>query len=312
MIFTIALVFLITLLLVSGYFFLFACYRKPLFGSKKIGETPNLTGYQMERLLDDIEWLEAQNIENVHYYARKGVSLSARLIRNKSSEKKVAVLVHGYRSTPQNFACIARHYFEELGYALLIPDQRAHGESDGRFITFGYEESTDMFFWARYIQHTFGSDVAIVYHGVSMGAATVAMMPEMHLPKCIKGLIVDCGYTSATEIFEYILKKDFNVPKILAKPILKVASLISEVVADFPFEECDTVEAVKKAKIPMLFIHGTKDKFVPSEMSVEMYEACSSDVKDLLLVEGAGHAMSYLTDSKLYEERLDGFLSKVM
>ncbi|MBR4110228.1 MAG: alpha/beta hydrolase [Clostridia bacterium] len=311
MIITIALVFLITLLLVSGYFFLFACYRKPLFGSKKIGETPNLTGYQMERLLDDIEWLEAQNIETVHYYARKVVSLSARLIRNKNS-KKIAVLVHGYRSTPQKFACIARHYFEELGYSLLLPDQRAHGESDGRFITFGYEESTDMFFWARYIQHTFGSDVKIVYHGVSMGAATVAMMPEMHLPRCIKGLIVDCGYTSAKEIFQYILKKDFHIPKFLAIPVIKTVSLISETFADFPFDECEPVEAVKKAKIPMLFIHGKEDKFVPCEMGIEMYEACACNEKDLLLIEGAGHAVSHLTDSKTYEEGLDGFLSKVM
>lgn len=296
---------------VSFYFFNLASYRKNIFRNKKIGETPTLSGCQFEKMLDAKEWLEAQKIETVHYYARKGNSLTARIIRNENS-KNVAVLVHGYRADPKNFACIARHYFEDLGYSILLPDQRAHGDSDGKFITFGYEESTDMFFWSRYLQHAFGNDISIVYHGVSMGAATVAMMPEMHLPKCIKGLIADCGYTSATEIFQYILKKDFHIPHFLALPIIKMASLISEVIADFPFDECEPVEAVKKAKIPMLFIHGTEDKFVPWEMGAEMYNACGSNEKDLLLVDGAGHSMSYLTDTKLYEERLDAFLSKVM
>lgn len=310
MILTIVLVLLSTLLLVSGYFFTLACYRKNIFGNKQIGETPTLSGYQIEKMLDGKEWLDAQNVETVCYYARKSISLAAQLIRNKNS-KKVAVLVHGYRAGTENFACIAKHYFD-MGFSILLPDQRAHGNSEANFITFGYEESTDMFFWTRYIQHAFGSDVSIIFHGVSMGAATVAMMNELPLSKSIKGLIVDCGYTSATEIFEYILKKDFKVTKILAKPIIKTASLISEAIADFPFDECEPVKAVQQAKIPMLFIHGTEDKFVPCEMGVEMYETCSSDVKDLLLVEGAGHAMSYLTDSKAYEERLDAFLSKIM
>ncbi|MBO5178988.1 MAG: alpha/beta hydrolase [Clostridia bacterium] len=310
MIFTIGLLLLATLLVVSSYFFVLACCRKNIFGNKRIGESPILSGYQIEKMLDGKEWLDAQNVEKVHYYTRNELSLSAKLIRNNS--KKVAVLVHGYRSDSKSFACIARHYFEDLGYSVLLPDQRAHGESKGKFITFGSKECVDMFFWTRYIQQTFGNDVSIVFHGVSMGAATVAMMNELHLSKCIKGIVVDCGYTSAREIFQYILIKDFHIPKFLAKPVIKTASLISEAIADFPFDECEPIKAVQQAKIPMLFIHGTEDKFVPCEMGVQMYEACTSEHKDLLLVEGAGHAMSYLTDTVKYEKYLDEFLNKIM
>ena len=236
--------------------------------------------------------------------------MAARLIRNKNS-KKVVVLVHGYRANPNDFGCLARHYFDN-GFSILMPDLRAHGKSEGNFITFGYEESVDMFFWTRYLQHTFGCDVSIVYHGLSMGASAVAMMNELRLPTCIKGLIADCGYSSTLGILNYILKKDFHIPELFAKPIIKTSSVISDTVTGFAFEDCEPLEAVKLAHIPMLFIHGTEDKFVPCEMSSKMYEECNSKIKDLLLVEGAGHGMSYLADTKTYEERLDEFLSKIM
>lgn len=300
---------LVSLFVTSFIFFRFAFDKKQPF-QKKIGESVPLTPQQQNLMLDSISWLQSQEKEEVYSYGRFGEHLVGQLIHNSTNEK-FAILVHGYRSSTRNFACLAKHYFD-MGFSILLPTQRAHGNSEGRYITFGYEESTDMFFWTRYIQHTFGSDVSIVFHGVSMGAATVAMMNELPLSKSIKGLVVDCGYTSATEIFQYILKKDFHIPNFLAKPVLKTASLISEIFAGFPFDECEPVEAVKKAKVPMLFIHGTEDKFVPCEMGIEMYGACTCDEKGLLLIEGAGHGMSYLTDSKLYEERLDGFLSKVM
>ena len=299
------------LFLIGWYLFRLAICRKNIFGNKQIGESITPTSYQLERMLDGISWLDMQTVETVHSYSRKAESLSGKLILNPHS-KNFVVLVHGYRSNPEhNFSYILQKYYN-MGYSILMPIQRAHEGSDGKHITFGYHESTDMFFWTRYLTTRFGQDISIVFHGVSMGASTVAMMNELPLPKNIKCIIADCGYSSALGIFKYILKKDFGIPEFLTIPILKTASIISEFTADFPFDECEPIEAVKQAKVPMLFIHGTADKFVPCEMSLKMYEACSSEIKDLLLIEGAGHGMSYLTDTKTYENRLETFLVKVM
>ena len=311
MILTIVAILLLFWLILSFYFFELATSRKNIFGNKQIGEKVSLTGYQIERTLDGIDWLSSQNVEKVYYYGRKSVQLCAELILNNDS-KKFIVLVHGYRSNPShNFSYIVKKYYD-MGFSILMPIQRAHEGSEGNHITFGYEESVDMFFWTRYLTGKFGKDISIAFHGVSMGAATVAMMNDLSLPSNIKALITDCGFSSAMGIFQYILMKDFKFPKFLAIPLLKTASFISEFIADFPFDDCVPLNAVKNAKIPMLFIHGTADKFVPCEMSKEMYEACGCEVKELALFEGAGHGMSYLTDTKTYEDRLEAFLSKVM
>ena len=311
MIFTTVALLLMLWLLVSLYFFKLATCRKNIFGTKQIGEIITPTSYQLDRMLDGISWLDTQNIETVHSYGRKVESLSGKLIVHENS-KKFIVLVHGYRSNPEhNFSYIVQKYYD-MGFSILMPIQRTHEGSDGKYITFGYHESTDMFFWSRYLTNRFGEDISIVFHGVSMGAATVVLMNELPLSKNIKGIIADCGFSSAMGIFSHILKKDFSFPKFLATPLLKTASFISEFIADFPFDDCEPLNAVKIAKVPMFFIHGTTDKFVPCEMSIEMYNACTSKIKDLLLIEGAGHGMSYLTNIKLYEERLESFLSKIL
>lgn len=301
----------IFLLSVSVYFFMLAICRRNIFGNKKIGETSIPTDEQMKKIDSIIEWLEAQNIENVYSYGRKAVTLKGQLIQHENS-KKFIVLVHGYRSNPiHTFAYIIKKYYD-MGFSILMPIQRAHEGSEGKFITFGYEEGLDMFFWTRYLTNRFGSNISIVFHGVSMGASTVAMMTGLNLPKNIKGIIADCGYSSTMEIFKYILMKDFHIPKLFTMPILKTASFISEFIANFPFDECEPVNEVKNAKVPMLFIHGTADKFVPYQMSVEMYEACASKIKELVLIEGASHGMSYLTDTPTCDKHIDAFFDKIL
>lgn len=298
-------------LTISLYFFRLAICRRNIFGNKNIGEIITPTSQQLERMLDGISWLDEQIIETVHSHGRKGEHLNGKLILNENS-KKFVVLVHGYRSNPEhNFSYIVQKYYD-MGFSILMPTQRTHDNSDGKYITFGYEESVDMFFWSRYLTNRFGKTISIIFHGVSMGAATVTLLNELPISKNIKGIIADCGFSSAMEIFKYILMKDFKIPKFLVMPLLKTASFISEFVADFPFDECVPINAVKNAKVPMLFIHGTADKFVPCEMSKDMYDACNSQIKDLVLINGAGHGMSYLTDTKTYEKRLEAFLSEVM
>ena len=119
------------------------------------------------------------------------------------------------------------------------------------------------------------------------------------LPKNVKFTVADCGYTSPWAEFDYQLK-NAHVP---TSPLLDGANFFNKHIAKYDFKKVDAVESVSHAQVPMLFIHGTKDDFVPTYMVHELYDACSTD-KDLLLVEGAGHAESYPTDSAAYEAKV--------
>lgn len=132
--------------------------------------------------------------------------------------------------------------------------------------------------WLKFMTDTFGSDIQIILHGVSMGCATVMMMSgNPDLPKNVKFTVADCGYTSPWAEFDYQLK-NAHVP---TSPLLDGANFFNKHIAKYDFKKVDAVESVSHAQVPMLFIHGTKDDFVPTYMVHELYDACSTD-KDLL------------------------------
>lgn len=213
---------------------------------------------------------------------------------------------HGYRCWGKREFRLMTKFYHDLGFNVCIVDHQAHGESEGKYIGFGSHESRDGMQWLRFINDTFGSNIQIILHGVSMGCATVTLMSgNPDLPKNVKFTVADCGYTSPWAEFDYQLK-NAHVP---SSPLLDGANFFNKRIAKYDFKKVDSVESVKHAQVPMLFIHGTKDDFVPTYMVNELYDACSSD-KDILLVEGAGHAESYPTDSAAYEAKVRSFIDK--
>lgn len=293
----------------SLYFFNFAVCRKSFGTRKQIGEQTNFTHEQNLIFSKGIEWFfQKADTKRLYFTNALGETYYADLIPNGNS-KKYIILVHGYRASAlKNFAPILEKYYN-MGFSILMPELPAHGQSYGKYITFGYDESSIMLAWANWLILRLGPDISIVYNGVSMGAATVTMLSGKQLPKSVKGIIADCGYTSAIDIFKYILKKDFDLP---AFPIINIANVIACVLANFSFRECSSIEAVKNATVPMLFFHGKEDKFVPYQMSIDVYNACASEVKELVLIEGAGHCMSYLVDTKTCDEKIEEFLNKIL
>jgi len=63
---------------------------------------------------------------------------------------------------------------------------------------------------------------------------------------------------------------------------------------------------MQNCKVPILFIHGTDDNFVPIEMTYENYKACTAP-KKLFIVPGAEHGMSYVMDKDGYENAVKLF-----
>lgn len=249
-------------------------------------------------------WLNSANIKDVFIQSEDGLRLAASEFMTNGESNKWAILVHGYTSEQSNMYDIARHY-SERGYNVLTPDLRAHGSSEGKYIGMGWLDRKDLLLWINYLIDNY-EDAQIVLHGVSMGAATVMMVSGEDLPVNVKAIVEDCGYTSVWDIFSSELKLRFNLPPV---PVLNAASFVTDIRAGYNYKEASAVEQVKKSVTPMLFIHGNDDEFVPVDMVYRVYD--SADVaKELVIVDGAGHAESELADEELYYGSVFNFIDR--
>ena len=228
-------------------------------------------------------------------------------INNNCEKKRVVICLHGYTSrSMQDFTGLTDYYFRR-GYAMLQPDARAHGESEGEYIGFGCLDRKDLLKWIDWVIDTCGRDTEIILHGISMGASTALMASGLMLPKQVKGIVSDCAFTSPKEVFTHVLNTMYHLP---AFPVIQGADVVNRIFAGYGMDECNAKREVAKAAIPILFIHGDKDTFVPARMCSEIYECCASPKKQLI-VEGAAHGESYYKNTEAYEAALDDFLGSI-
>lgn len=234
-----------------------------------------------------------------------GLRLAARYYRHDSADRTM-ILFHGYRSTgTRDFSCAVRSYYN-MGMNVLLVDQRAHGASEGRLITFGVKERRDVLTWIEHILSTENNDMKIFLGGMSMGATTVLLSAGLELPENVKGIIADCGYTSPIDIIRKVAVQMFKIRGVVLIPIMNLGC---KLLGHFSLYGISTVDALRNNKIPLLFIHGKKDGFVPMEMSQRAYDAAGGP-KKILLVEGADHGFSYLIDPDGVSETLEAFITE--
>ena len=196
--------------------------------------------------------------------------------------------------------------FHDRGMNVLAPAARAHERSGGDYIGMGRPERLDVVAWiGRIVQAD--PEARILVFGESMGAATAMDVAGESLPANVKCIIEDCGYTSVWDEFSLQLKDVFGLPSF---PLLDVANLVCNVRAGYDFHKASSVEQLKHATVPMLFIHGDQDTFVPYSMLDQNYDACASKVKQKLTIHGATHAKSAQVDPELYWNTVDDFLDE--
>ena len=249
-------------------------------------------------------WLDSCSTEKVQITSGDGLNLVGQIYLTDSSSHKWLIGVHGYTGKKEDYHNIAAQYAKR-GYNILLPDMRSHGESEGTYIGMGWLEKDDVLLWIDLIIEM-DPEAEIILHGTSMGGATVMMVSGEDLPDNVKGIVEDCGYTSVWDIFADELDYLFGLPTF---PILNAAEFVGKIRAGYDFSEASSVEQVKKAEVPMLFIHGSEDNFVKTNMVYDVYEACPT-VKDILVIDGAGHGEAYQMDPELYFETVFGFISE--
>ncbi|MBQ8408509.1 MAG: alpha/beta hydrolase [Clostridia bacterium] len=216
----------------------------------------------------------------------------------------IEILFHGYRGYAERDLNGGVERCFSLGRSALLVDQRASGKSDGRVVTFGIKECRDCIRWIEEVSRRFGEEQEIIITGISMGAATVMMASgESDLPPNVVCCLADCGYTSAREILQKVLR-EMKLPVWLFYPFIKLGARLF---GGFSLESNSPMEAVKRSKVPMIFVHGDCDAFVPCEMSEQLYEACSSEIKDLHFVKDAGHGLAFPVERDAYIASLAEF-----
>ena len=150
----------------------------------------------------------------------------------------------------------------------------------------------------------FGPDVRIYLTGISMGASTVLMAAGKPLPKNVVGIIADCGFTSARQIM-YEVIRGMGLPPKFCFPFVKLGARIF---GHFDLEETSALEAMEKCDLPVFFVHGEGDDFVPCWMSRTMFQACKSP-KYLFTVPGSGHGLAYPADKEGYLKAARSFFA---
>lgn len=243
--------------------------------------------------------------EDVYINSFDNLKLHGYILKTENSDKW-AITVHGYTNKAESMSAMAYKY-HSLGYNILMPDLRGHGKSEGSYVGMGWHDRLDILKWIDLIIKE-NKDAKILLHGISMGAGTVMMVSGEELPENVKVIIEDCGYTSAKEQLAYNLKTMFKLPSF---PILNFCSLITKIKDNYFISEASAIKQLQKAKVPILFIHGDKDKFVPFYMLDKLYNACSSK-KDKLIIKDVGHAKSESLKSDLYWNKVEDFIKPYM
>lgn len=255
---------------------------------------------------EDEAWFDAQPWEELTQISYDELKLKAYFLKAQKPTKRYAVLCHGYTSCARWTAGMGRLFRDKLGYNILMPDDRGHGSSEGGYIGFGWHDRLDIIGWIKQMIEREGNDIEFVLHGISMGGATVCMVSGEELPSQVKAIISDCGYTTVKEEVSYQIRRLYKLPVF---PLVQITSLICRLRAGYSFEEASAVAQVAKAKVPILFIHGGEDSFVPSYMLHELYRACASP-KDIFLVPTAGHGAAFNEDPAEYEQKIREFTEK--
>ena len=266
---------------------------------------PIPTQEQRDRCIALIDKLNAKPYERVSILSHDGLRLSGRYYHTADGAP-LAILCHGYRGTPSRDFCGGANICLSKGFNVLLIEERAHCTSEGHTISFGINERYDVLNWTRYAAERFGPDTKILLCGISMGAATVLLASELDLPQNVCGIMADCPYTTPEEI----IKETGRMLKFPMKLAMPFVMLSARIFGGLTLGGVSTAEAVRHTKVPILLIHGEADGLVPCSMGREI-AAANPAMVDLQTFPGAGHGLSYLTDTERYTGLIEAFCEKI-
>ncbi len=269
-------------------------------------QTSDIKGNRQAALNETREWLKGAKHQKLSATTEDGYHLAAEKFPAAEESQRWVLLLHGYTGWKEEMYPFA-YWYHKQGCHVVVPDLRCQGESEGDFIGMGWTDRIDCMLWVDYIL-TQDKEAQIVLHGQSMGAATALMMTGEGLPANIQAVVSDSAYTDAYHMFEEKIKAWFGLP---AFPLVDSACLALRLRGGYNLKDASALEAVKKSKVPTLFIHGDSDAMISVQMSKDLYEAAACE-KELLIIKGAGHGQAQEKDPGTYYGAIEDFLNKTL
>jgi uncharacterized protein len=280
--------------------------------SKPANRTPDMKA-EISKYPELKTWVDSLNnvkaLRDTFVVMPSGERQHAIFVNSPRANGHTAVVVHGYGCYGVEMLHIAYIYEKAMGYNVILPDLHGHGLSDGNDIQMGWNDRLDVLQWAAIAERLFnepGVPAKMVVHGISMGAATTMNVAGEQTPDYIKCFVEDCGYASAWDEFSHELKGQFSLPDF---PLLYAASALCKMKYGWSFSENSSLKQVAKCRKPMLFIHGSNDTYVPTEMVYPLY-AAKPQPKQLWIANGSKHALSYKDHKAEYTRRVTAFVSR--
>lgn len=281
----------------------YLCYKASL-ARKSTGKKLSRLNRKLKKKEEqsDTSWWQTQKIEDLYLQSDDGLKLYGHFIDRNSNI--TVILIHGYGSCWHQLAEQAKMFYSR-GYNVLAVECRAHGKSEGYMVGMGWFDRLDLLKWIDLLVER-NNNCKIVLYGVSMGASTVCMTLGEKLPNNVTCAIEDCGFDNVYKEFSYVYHKKL---KFTSPAIFKIFTSFVKRARNFDLKEGDACKQLKKSKTPLLLIHGSNDKFVPTEMVYRLAESCASS-KEIYICEGATHAESFKLDPQTYQRKVYSFLSK--
>ena len=304
---------IIAVILIATLATAYVCFFRIFYSPRKKCEDefpiPDGKAYaeRREQLIDWVKGARELPHTDVSITSSDGLKLCGKYYEYKKGAP-LEILFHGHRGSAERDLSGGVYRCFELGHNALIVDHRASGRSEGKVITFGIKERRDCVDWVNFAINNIDADAKIIITGISMGAATVMMMSAMDLPSNVVGVLADCGYTSSEDIIKKVMR-DMKLPADLLYPF---ARLGARLFGGFDLDEFSPIEAMKKCRLPIIFFHGDADSYVPRYMSEQNFEACVSDKKRLVIIEGAEHGLCFPAAMEKYVTELGDFFADLL
>lgn len=273
---------------------------------------PSKLIYAAMKLLGVTKTIEGNEQEEYRIKSYDGCELYVNVIKarpdqKKDDKKRVVITVHGIsvcHYTNYRYAKI----FLDKGFDVVLYDQRHEGVSEhGKYkCTMGPNEARDCGEVAKWVRQKYGDDVILGIHGESLGAATVTLYApnDPNLAFAIE----DCGFSSMEQLTREVMHR--YLPFLDADNIYATAKKIATV-GDVTYDDAAPIEAVRKMSpdVPMMFVHGAWDFFIPHHMAMDMYDA-KPGKKKLRITPFAIHALSVDTNKKKYTQQVYDFFKE--
>lgn len=298
----IILLLLILLLLVGAIIVFRYCYKR--FPDNKIED------YDEKIRIRDPECIEVRDMlrnmphETLTITGSNGLKVIGYFYKRNPNNTKLVILSHGWKGQAlRDCVLYSRFYFERDDFDVLVVTHLGHYPSEGRYIGFGALDGYNIKLWVDEVNKMWPHKYDIYLHGVSMGANAVMMSAKFGLDESVKGIIEDCGFTSGYEQMCHVCKAKFHIPSFVLMPIVR---LFVKIMVKYDCKKENTIEALTHTNIPILFIHGDSDNYVPTWMTLKNYELYEGP-KELMIVKGAAHAKSYRTDRNAYVNKVIDF-----